>query len=57
VQAIALHLRKSIVSLQREESHSAVSAPQLAKQMGHSLSMAQQYYHTEASQYKLEMPN
>jgi hypothetical protein len=27
-------LRKSIVSLQREQSHFAVSAPQLAKQMG-----------------------
>jgi hypothetical protein len=41
-------LRKSIVSLQREKIHSAVSGTQLAKQMGHSLSTAQKYYNIEA---------
>jgi hypothetical protein len=40
-------LRKSIVSMQREQSNSAVSGTQLAKQMGHSLATAEKYYQIE----------
>ena len=40
-------LRQSIVSMQRQQSNSAVSGTQLAKQMGHSLATAERYYHIE----------
>ncbi|CAB3984910.1 Neurofilament medium polypeptide [Paramuricea clavata] len=40
-------LRKGIVSLQREETHAAVSNKQLAKQMGHSVATAHKHYHIQ----------
>ena len=40
-------LRKSIVSLQREQTSAAGSKTQLAKQMGHSLETAEKYYNIE----------
>lgn len=40
-------LRKSIVSMQREQTQSSVTGTQLANQMGHSLTTAQKYYNIE----------